>query len=144
MLKRGTIGFNKNGSGFPTARISLSVRALRNMNINEENRSVIIEELEDRIIIRKDAFNMLLIKNKSLKINGNMVDYELENGILLYSIDWNGELYGNGFNPDNKENTNCEYKPVYKYQLDNIDISEVEENSEEWYKLTEIVGFEEK
>lgn len=144
MLKRGTIGFNKNGSGFPTARISLSVRALRNMNINAENRAVIIEELEDRIIIRKDVFNMLLIKNKSLKINGNMVDYELENGILLYSIDWNGELYGNGFNPDNKENTNCEYKPVYKYQLDNIDISEVEENSEEWYKLTEIVGFEEK
>lgn len=144
MLKRATISFNKNGSGFPTARISLSVRALRNMNINAENRAVIIEELEDRIIIRKDVFNMLLIKNKSLKINGNMVDYELENGILLYSIDWNGELYGNGFNPDNKENTNCEYKPVYKYQLDDIDISEFEENSEKWYKLTEIVGFEEK
>ena len=144
MLKRGTIGFNKNGSGFPTARISLSVRALRNMNINAENRAVIIEELEDRIIIRKDVFNMLLIKNKNFKTNGNMVDYELENGVLLYSNDWNGEIYGNGFNSENTENTNCEYKPVYKYQLDDIDISEVEENSEEWYKLSEIVGFEEK
>lgn len=144
MLKRGTISFNKNGSGFPTARISLSVRALKNMNINVENRAVIIEEKKNKIIIRKDVFNMLLVKKQNCKINGHIVDYELENGVLLYSIDWNGELYGNGFNPDNKENTNCEYKPVYKYQLDNIDISEVEENSEEWYKLTEIVGFEEK
>lgn len=54
------------------------------------------------------------------------VDYTLENGTKLYLMDWNGEIYTNGFN--NGSHTYLGYRPVYK------EISEDE---------FEIIGFEE-
>ena len=84
---------------------------------------------------------MLLVKNQNVKKVNSYADYELEDGTLLFEQDWNGELYGNGLKKS--KNTNCEYKPVYRYQIENIDIDNLEENSEEWNKAFEIVGFEE-
>ena len=83
---------------------------------------------------------MLLIKEKSSK---NNIDYVLENGVELYTMDWNGEIYRNGYLRAKNKNTNCTYRPVFRYNLENVDISTVEENSEYWCELVEIVGFEE-
>lgn len=44
-------------------------------------------------IINKGGGKMLKIEKN---INSNGLDYILENGIELYEMDWNGELYENG------------------------------------------------
>ena len=79
-----------------------------------------------------------------LKIISNNINkdiaYVLEDRTYLFCEDWNGEIYRNGVK--NSVNTNCEYKPVYKYQIENIDISKLEENSHEWFDAIKIVGFE--
>lgn len=86
---------------------------------------------------------MLKIKNNNFKKVGHIVDYELENGILLFGGDWNGEVYLTSWDEKNKKDTNCNYRPVYRYEEENIDILNIEENSEEWDKAFEIIGFEE-
>ena len=84
---------------------------------------------------------MLLIKEKNVEYVSSYADYELEDGTLLFNEDWNGEVYRNGWK-DNKD-TNCQYRPVYKFELDNINLDELEENSDAWDEAVEIVGFEE-
>lgn len=56
---------------------------------------------------------MLTIKNNSSAIY-DQVDFELSNGILLFSQDWNGEEYGTGFDPRTKRNDGKRYKPIYQ------------------------------
>lgn len=84
---------------------------------------------------------MLKIKNRSVKHISSHADYELEDGTLLFEQDWNGEIYGNGLK--NEKDTNKEYRPVYRFEVDNVDIDTLEENSDEWNSAMEIVGFEE-
>lgn len=84
---------------------------------------------------------MLKIRNRNVEHVSSHADYELEDGTLLFEMDWNGEIYGNGWK-DGKD-TNCEYRPIYRFELENIDINSLEENSDEWLKAIEIVGFEE-
>jgi hypothetical protein len=62
---------------------------------------------------------MLKIKERNVKNSiGHEVDYILENGVELYSIDWNGEIYSQGYLRKDKfqlgENLNYSYRPVYK------------------------------
>ena len=60
---------------------------------------------------------MLKVQESNVKNNlGNYIEYVLENGIELYLIDWNGEVYLNGYLRKDKqgENTGYRYKPVYK------------------------------
>ena len=79
-------------------------------------------------------------------VNKNGIDYILENGIELYEMDWNGEVYGHGVvNHKNVNHKNNEYiyKPVYRYEIDNINLNDLEENSDEWCRACEIIGFEE-
>lgn len=71
---------------------------------------------------------MLKIKNENVNWVGYLADYELENGILLFDSDWNGEIYREGFDPKTKKNNGRYYRPVYK---------EVDEDE------FEIIGFEE-
>lgn len=80
-----------------------------------------------------------MLKIISSNINKD-IDYVLEDKTYLFCEDWNGEIYRKGVK--NGVNTNCEYKPVYKYQIENIDISKLEENSDEWLDAIKIVGFE--
>lgn len=87
---------------------------------------------------------MKKVVNKNVQFNETKADYELENGILLFSGDWNGECYREGYSINDKGCINHEFVPVYRYQYDNIDISEVEENSDEYFNLTEIIGFDER
>ena len=65
---------------------------------------------------------MLRIKNEDVKIAGHYFDYELEDGTLLHSSEWNGEDYTLKIN-----GVEAVYKPVYK---------EVDEDE------YEIIGFE--
>lgn len=85
---------------------------------------------------------MLLIKETSVKWVSSYADYKLENGVLLFDMDWNGEIYRNGFDSISEKETNIEYKPVYRFQIDNIDTeSEEYEKNSDYYN--EIIGFEE-
>lgn len=68
------------------------------------------------------------------------IAYVLEDKTYLFCEDWNGENYRNGVK--NGVNTNCKYKPVYKYQIENIDISKLEEKSDKWLNAVKIIGFE--
>lgn len=80
-----------------------------------------------------------MLKIISSNINKD-IDYVLEDRTYLFCEDWNGEIYRNGVKNDVK--TNCEYRPVCKYQINNIDLSKCEENSDEWLDAVKIVGFE--
>lgn len=142
--RKTNIMFNKNGHGSATTRVALPVPWIKDLNFDENSRNAIIVKDDKKISIYKEEFNMLLIKEENVKNElENMVDYVLENGVELYDTDWNGEIYRNGYLRKEEKNTNCTYKPIFKFDLENIDISTIEENSKTWNNLTEIVGFEE-
>ena len=86
---------------------------------------------------------MIKVKNVNVSFNGSIFDYELENGLLLHNNDWNLEIYSEALNSKTGEIIKNEYKPIYKYEEENIDISTLEENSAEWNNALEIIGFEE-
>ena len=72
---------------------------------------------------------MLEIRERNIKNElGHEIDYVLENGVELYSQDWNGEIYAKGYDRKNHKDTEYYYRPVYK-ELENEDF--------------EIIGFEE-
>lgn len=139
-IRKANILFNKNGHGSLTTRITLPVPFVKELGFTGNDREALIILEKNQIIIRKKVFNMLLIKRSFIN---REIDYELENGIQLFAEDWNGEIYGNGWNPNEEKNTGYEYRPVYRFQLEGKSLNDVEENSDEWNKLNEIVGFEE-
>lgn len=140
-FRKANILFNKTGQGSSTTRITLPVGWVNELGFTSEDRQSIIEFNIDKIIIRKVEKDMLLIKRKHVEYVSSYADFELEDGTLLFETDWNGELYRNGWK--NNKDTNCEYKPVYKFEIANINLSELEENSDAWNDAMEIVGFEE-
>lgn len=87
---------------------------------------------------------MIKVKNVNVKFNSTVFDYELENGLLLHNNDWNTEVYSEALNSLTGEILKNEYKPIYRYEEENIDISVLEENSDEWHRALEVLGFEEK
>lgn len=140
--RKAKILFSKNGNGFTTTKISLPLSWIRALDFNENDKQALIELDFDKIIIRKVNDDMLIVKEKNYKyIDGIIADYRLENDILLFEKDWNGEVYKRGLNLKNKQIINDEFKPIYVFDVENVDISEIEENSNEWYRLTEIIGF---
>lgn len=130
---------NLDGHGNLNYKIALPKKWIDQLGFTKENKQAIIE-FDNKIIIRK-IDNMLLIKNENIDYVSSKADYELEDGTLLFEQDWNGEIYRNGWK--NEKNTNCEYQPVYRFQIDDINLDNLEENSNEWNKANEIVGFEE-
>lgn len=143
-LRNANVIFNKNGNGFVSTKITLPVPWVKELGFSEIDKNAIIEIENEKIIIRKKEKDMLLIKKTNFERLNHFVDYELENGILLYDIDWNTEIYINGYDPNTEKNTGKCYKPVYRFEIDNIDIDSLKENSDEWDKAFEIIGFEEK
>lgn len=139
-FRKANILFNKTGRGATTTRLTIPVGWIKEMGFNDEDRQAIIEIDNDKIIIRKVGREMILIKNRNVEYVSSYADFELEDGTLLFDQDWNGEIYRNGWK--NEKNTNCEYKPVYKFEIDNINLDDLEENSDEWNSANEIVGFE--
>lgn len=131
---------NLDGHGSLNYKISLPKKWIDELGFTKEDRQAIVEFDNNKIIIRK-VKNMLLIKSENVDYISSKADYELEDGTLLFEEDWNGELYRNGLK--NEKDTNKEYKPVYRFQLDNVDLNNLEENSDEWNYESEIVGFEE-
>lgn len=142
-IRKNNIIINKDGHGSINYKMSIPKKWADELGFSEKNRNAIIEIIDNKIIIRKEEKNMLLIKNENVKYVSSVADYELENGLLLFEEDWNGEIYSKGFDPKNEKEINNEYKPVYRYELDNINIDDLEENSDEWNKALEIVGFQE-
>ena len=142
-VRKANVIFNKNGNGFTTNKITLPVQWIKDLGFTQEDRTAIIEITENRIMIRKEMTNMILIKNENIKYDYERYDYELESGLLLNSHDWNGEIYTRAYNPEKNEYNNNSFKPINRYEVDNIDISEIEENSTEWDKALEVLGFEE-
>lgn len=139
-FRKANILFNKTGRGATTTRLTIPVGWIKEMGFNDEDRQAIIEIDNDKIIIRKVGREMILIKNRNVEYVSSYADFELEDGTLLFEQDWNGEIYRNGWK--NEKDTNCEYKPVYKFEIDNINLDDLEENSDEWNNANEIVGFE--
>lgn len=83
---------------------------------------------------------MLQIKNTYVKYVNSFADFQLEDGTLLFEKDWNGIVYRNGWK--NEQNTNNEYKPIYKYEKEGIDLYTLEENSDEWDSAMKVIGFD--
>lgn len=139
-IRNANILFNKNGHGSLTTRITLPVPFIRELGFAEDDREALIICEKNQIIIRKKERDMILVKKRNVS---REIDYELENGIQLFAEDWNTEVYGNGWNPVEGKNTGYEYRPVYRFDIEHKSLDEVEENSDEWDRLSEIVGFEE-
>lgn len=142
-IRIANIIFSRNGNGFVTNKITLPVNWVKELGFNENDKKSFIEIFENRIIIRKVEKNMLLIKEQKVKHVSSYADYKLENGVLLFDEDWNGEIYRKGYDLANEKNTVYQYKPVRRFELDKIDLDSIEENSTEWEYALEIIGFEE-
>ena len=140
-FRRMNIISTKDGHGNITYKLAVPKTWADDLGFAPDNRSGIVEINKNKIIIRKVERSMLLIKGRNVEYVSSYADYELEDGTLLFNEDWNGEVYRNGWK-DNKD-TNCQYRPVYKFELDNINLDELEENSDAWDEAVEIVGFEE-
>ena len=76
---------------------------------------------------------MIAIKERNPLRMGSYFDYELENGELLHSSEWNGESY---------TTDTGRYTPVHRFDVEDIDLEAIEENSPEWDRAVEIIGFE--
>lgn len=81
---------------------------------------------------------MLTIKRQNVNIAGHVYDYELEDGTLIHIDSWNGECYSARDNAGQE----VTYTPVYRYEVEGAELTE-DENSEEWDRQLEVVGFEE-
>ena len=145
IVRNANMIFNKNGQGFVTTKITIPVTWAKALKFSKENKlgHIILDVKNERIIIKKGGINMVKIKNKNFKRVGHWVDFELENGVLLYGEDWNGEVYRTGFDEKNGKDNNYNYRPIYKFEQENLDITKIEENSNEWDEAFEIMGFEE-
>lgn len=141
--RRINLSANKDGHGTIGYRTSLPTSWIKQMGFDFDNRNAIIEFDNNRIIIKKERINMLLIKNRDVKYDYERYDYELENGLLLNFSDWNGEAYIRAFDKELNQYNDTTFKAIYRFQEDKIDLDSLEENSPEWIKATEIVGFEE-
>lgn len=79
---------------------------------------------------------MLKIKATNVNQAGHIFDYLLENGELLHSSKWNGEVYTVGRGQNEKT-----YHPVYRFEAESINLNDLEENSPEWNAAVKIIGF---
>lgn len=72
-----------------------------------------------------------------------------------YCLDgWNGEKYTNCWECEKpfsicgkyvaepKDNEEYTFTPIYKFQIENIDLDTLEENSDEWLNAIEIIDFD--
>lgn len=142
-LRKINISFNKGGSGSLNSRISLPIKWTRELGFSEDDKKAVVEIDNNKIVIRKEVSDMILIKEKNVTYDYTLYDYKLENGMLLNVDDWNGDVYTRAFDPQVGLWNNNSFKPVYRYEIDNIDISNIEENSQEWNYALEILGFKE-
>lgn len=72
---------------------------------------------------------MIKIKNENVVRNFHQFDYELEDGTLLHSNEWNGENYTV---LDRKNHKETVYKPIYAKEInenDSYDIIGFEKNT---------------
>ena len=74
---------------------------------------------------------MIEIKKKNFERLGHEVDFELENGVLLFKNDWNGEIYAEGYNEKEEKVVNSALKPIYRFEEEGMDLENLEENSAE-------------
>lgn len=65
---------------------------------------------------------MIKIKNKNVERNFHQFDYELEDGTLLHSDEWNGENYTILHRKNHKETV---YTPVYSKEPNETDTFEI-------------------
>ena len=84
---------------------------------------------------------MLKIKRNNPVVNGHKFEFELVGGTLLHPDEWNGIAYTTKDKNGKDQET---YNPVYRHEVDNINISTIDENSDLWYRALEIVGFDER
>ena len=61
---------------------------------------------------------MLEILDDNVLVNSHYFDYELEDGTLLHSSEWNGEVY----TVKNKDGSETRYFPVYNQIDDEYEI----------------------
>lgn len=61
---------------------------------------------------------MLEILDEQVLVNGHYFDYELEDGTLLHSSEWNGGVY----TVKNKDGSETRYFPVYNQIDDEYEI----------------------
>lgn len=142
-IRNSNLIIGKDGHGSITAKISLPTKWIKDLGFDVNDKQAMFEILDNKMIIRKKEKNMLLIKKENFERVNHLVDYELENGVLLYEEDWNTEVYTNGYDPENEKETNKCYKPIHKFEIDNINLDDLEENSDAWNNACEIVGFKE-
>lgn len=133
----------KDGHGSDTFKISLPTDWIKKINMNKNEIFSIIELEDNKITIKKEIKKMLLIEDEHGKWVNSFYDYRLENGILLFEQDWNGEIYMEALDSKTEKIIKKSYKPVYRFEDENIDLSTLEENSEQWIRACEIIGFEE-
>jgi hypothetical protein len=69
-------------------------------------------------------------------------------GVLYCAAGWNGEAYTRAFRVLNRYEVDAEnpqevtLRPVYIFQAEGIDLDGVEENSDEWNRVTAFADFD--
>lgn len=69
-------------------------------------------------------------------------------GVLYCAAGWNGEAYTRAFRVLNRYEVDAEHpqpvtlRPVYIFQAEGINLDDVEENSDEWNRVTAFADFD--
>lgn len=85
-------------------------------------------------MIRTEKILKVVEKNIYFYADNIFGDYKLEDGTILMEIDYDEEkrIYIVDFDV---------YEPITKYEFENIDISKINPDSQEWKEAHEIVAF---
>lgn len=73
--------------------------------------------------------------------------YDID-GALYCAAGWNGEAYAHSFRVLNRYDLDPDYpqevtlRPIYVFEVEGIDPDSVEENSDEWNRVTEFADFD--
>lgn len=74
--------------------------------------------------------------------------YKLDDGRCVAMNDWNGEVYGDCWEVCGEQDMDVKqdglvFKPVHRFEVENINLDQIEENSAEWERALEIINFKE-
>lgn len=78
-------------------------------------------------------------KTEASKTRSDVYSYIMDDGKTYNFKGWNGEEWGDWWEEMNPDNCGTCARPVYRFDLEDIDLDTLEENGDEWNAATEIV-----
>lgn len=109
----------------------------------KELRDLILDKMEMADEVSAKGYSRILIPKRTWC---GIAYYEIpeagNNYLAIVDSGWNGEKYDAWFADKNlKYISDVTARPIHRWEVEGIDICSLEENSDEWDKAMELIGF---